>query len=224
MGRRGVCLEEGKNALPDNTSVDCVIATCNDPLGVDATKMTVREKFGEDVRFFVYEKCGLDSGGEVIHLPNKGREQHTYAHHVANHYDDLSDIVIFTPSNIYHRENSRKGTLCTPYSMEDGFKCSYKGKTFEDLKQWDHPNTYQGRKLEDPEHRGFENWFNHNVGRYTSDTNMPACQHGTFVTTRDIIHDKEREAFVRVENELNKTEPKALHYMERGAPILFGGW
>ena len=222
MGK-SVCLDGTQNDLPVGTSVDCVIATCNDPIGVDFTKRVVREKFGNRVRFFVYEKCGLQSGEEVIHLPNKGREQHTYAHHVANHYDDLSDVVIFSPSNITHRENSRKGTLCTPYSIEDGFKCSYKGKTFEDLKLWDHPNSYQGRILEDSNPRGFENWFEQHIGRYAVDTRMPSCQHGTFVTTRDLIQERKKEVFLEVENELDKVESKALHYMERGAPILFGG-
>ena len=32
----------------------------------------------------------------VVHLPNVGRESHTYAHHFSTHYDDLCDSVVCT--------------------------------------------------------------------------------------------------------------------------------
>lgn len=47
------------------------------------------------VKCTVYNKGTVAVPGAVA-LPNVGREAHTYAHHIATHYDALSDVVVFT--------------------------------------------------------------------------------------------------------------------------------
>lgn len=45
------------------------------------------------IRVTVYDKGGDVPG--VEHLPNHGRESHTYLHHLVNRYDSLADLTIF---------------------------------------------------------------------------------------------------------------------------------
>jgi hypothetical protein len=58
----------------------------------------------EDCRIHVYDKSPssarasqqcLPSSAEVTHLPNVGREAHTYLTHIINRYDSLADVTVF---------------------------------------------------------------------------------------------------------------------------------
>ena len=66
----------------------------------------------------IYSKCGKEStaralfdasdslNASVISLPNTGRNDHTYAHHVRTHYHSLQDVMIFIKDtyNPNHRQ------------------------------------------------------------------------------------------------------------------------
>jgi hypothetical protein len=100
--------------------LDVVVASCEGRLrdgglyhhsaakcGVDAL-LELLSKRAEYLRIFVYEKCSgskpalrpNSSSTWIITLPNVGREQHTFLHHVLTHYDDLAPHTLFTPSDI----------------------------------------------------------------------------------------------------------------------------
>lgn len=53
-----------------------------------------------DVPYVIYNK--LDTSNEGIHLPNIGREAHTYLYHIIHNYDKLADINIFTQADPHH--------------------------------------------------------------------------------------------------------------------------
>jgi len=38
----------------------------------------------------------LRYGGEVVHLPNVGRESHSYLQHIIRHHQDLADYTLFS--------------------------------------------------------------------------------------------------------------------------------
>jgi len=47
-------------------------------------------------KYIIYNKGSkLDYSLPVIHLPNIGREGHTYLYHIINNYDNLSDYTMF---------------------------------------------------------------------------------------------------------------------------------
>lgn len=48
----------------------------------------------------IYNKDESNLRSEWIHLPNVGRESHTYLHHIIQNYDDLADMTLFTQGNI----------------------------------------------------------------------------------------------------------------------------
>jgi hypothetical protein len=203
-------------------TADCIISACGVQSDVEYTKKTVKDKYGDNVRFFIYDKCDGLTGNDVISLPNRGREQHTYTHHVSENYDDLSDVVIFTPANIRHRASTREGTLRSTSGSDEGFICAPGHGTFEELKQWKHPTKYENRTLDPAEPRGVEEWSKAHIGRYAKDPQTKACRHGTFITSRELIHTVPQEVFLNVTQELDEKEPEAGHYMERLVPVLFG--
>lgn len=41
----------------------------------------------------------LSSINKIIPLPNRGREGHSYLHHIVENYDNLADITIFLPGS-----------------------------------------------------------------------------------------------------------------------------
>ena len=49
------------------------------------------------IKVFLYNKG--KHLNDLIHLPNVGRESHTYLHHILQHYDKLPDIAIFVQGN-----------------------------------------------------------------------------------------------------------------------------
>jgi hypothetical protein len=50
-----------------------------------------------NVKKFIYNKGEINN--DFISLPNIGRESHTFLYHIVNHYQDLTDIIIFTQGN-----------------------------------------------------------------------------------------------------------------------------
>ena len=44
----------------------------------------------------------------VEHLPNVGREGHTYLHHIIHHWDDLAAHTVFLPGNLHDEGNALK--------------------------------------------------------------------------------------------------------------------
>ena len=73
----------------------------------------LREKY-PDVRVWMYDKDEIPAVGlrwqtPPIRLPNVGKCDHTYLHHIVEHYDDLADWTLFT-------------TDCPHDSVPAGFK------------------------------------------------------------------------------------------------------
>ncbi len=100
-------------------SVDLVISAYHDDI---SWARPLRES---GVRIFVYDKREYIAGDEwtdfrfalgehplVANLPNVGKCDHTYAHHIVTHWDDLADWTVFTVDAPHKRRYK--------VSMEDG--------------------------------------------------------------------------------------------------------
>ena len=207
-------------------STDCIISACNNPDEIENTKKQIRENYGDGVRFFVYDKCSTDhskNDPDVIHLPNTGREQHTYAYHVYNHYNDLADKVIFTPANIEGHRSNRAEFI--NQNHHDDFDCIFKNYTAYDKKNWK-KSEYEGRSLDKAKPQGLKNWSCTHIGAYLPDTPTKTthlCGNGTFQSTRDLIQKTSKEHFKHIYEELDVNEPEAGHYMERLPQLVYGG-
>ena len=198
--------------------VDCIISACGKQADVEDTKGIVRKYYGPQTRFFVYNKCG--DIPDSIKLPNLGREQHTYALHVFQNYDDLSDRLIFTPANINGHRSDREQTLReASRKLGSGFHC-LKIETFGDVAGFK-ISPYQGRPLDLAEPRGVAEWARAHIGFYAA-PKTDTCNGGTFVTTRELVRETPREIFEAVMRQLYVNEPEAGHYMERITPLIYG--
>ena len=198
-------------------SVDCIVAACENEKDIQHTKNVIREVYGNDVRFFVYDKCGKTD--KYLKLPNVGREQHTYTYHTHRYYDNLAQTVIFTPANINTHRPARETML---RDKKEGFHCSWNpNTTLGQIKNWT-LEEYSGRLLDVAKPKGIEAWSKQHIGFYGTD-DVRVCSHGVFKTTRELIHKTPRDVFERITKELSFEEPEAIHYLERVAPLLFGG-
>jgi hypothetical protein len=70
-------------------------------------------------RLFIYDKSGETN--EYIHLPNIGRESHTYLTHIVNNYNDLANHVCFLQGNPFDHINIDVSTIETFSPLEDFF-------------------------------------------------------------------------------------------------------
>lgn len=204
-------------------TVDAVINACSDPNAeVEHTKSLIREMYGNGVRFFEYDKCGRTQGR--ITLPNVGREFHTYALHVATHYYDLADVVVFTPA-VTRGKRPKRAMLLADRTKHAGrrFECiEGSGDGYGDhdeVKYWKHGARYEGRPLDLAEPRGLRRWALQHVGAYYTGK---VCTHGTFVTTRELLRNTPRSQYEHLRDLLSTREPEAGHYCERLAREIFG--
>ena len=205
------------------SKVDAIINSCNNTRELEYTRAVIRQLFGAHVRFFVYEKCG-NSDATRWKLPNKGREFQTYAHHVATHYDDLADMLVFTPADLRTKRATREHILRTAASSNSSFYCGaqrHSHGTHGKLVNWVHKHMYEGRKLDVAQPQGLKAWAMKHIGHYGANDEL-TCQYGTFVTTRDLVHNNKRDAYERISQELFVDEPEAGHYCERLARDIFG--
>lgn len=204
-------------------TVDAVINSCGDSTELAFTQKLIRKHYGTNVRFFVYEKCQKTIQTGRIPLDNVGREMHTYAHHVAKHYDDLAETVIFTPADVRTKHPVRQKVLASAVRSE--FRCWHL-QTHGQVALWQHIGDrngpiYQGRRLDTASPRMVRPWVMQHVGRYLSD-DVPTCKYGTFITTRKLLRNTPRTTYLNVMRQLAVPEPEAGHYCERAAQDIFG--
>lgn len=75
------------NATTSSTRMEIVVARFEEDL-------RWLRRVPRDVRTVVYDKSGAAQPGHLP-LPNRGREAHTYLHHITRHYDELADLTVF---------------------------------------------------------------------------------------------------------------------------------
>jgi hypothetical protein len=87
-----------------------------------ATRQIVVARYNEDVSWaeglpaIIYNKgTPLFTSAVQRHLPNVGRESHTYLHHITTYWDQLADMTLFTQGRIDDH-------LPTGFNIEQLFK------------------------------------------------------------------------------------------------------
>lgn len=187
--------------------------------------------------YIVYNK-GINENFEkkhvakVVSLPNVGRCDHTYLHHIVTHYPSLPSTVVFLPGSTEMPYKKRVATklLLSILQKKRAFfvGCETESiyKEFLDFSQDEYCCQNQNNQSLNSEilvhpcpQRPFGNWFLrhgfHDVGIY--------CYYGIFsVDKRDILqHPLSRYKQLLAELAVH-SNPEVGHYTERAWATIFG--
>ena len=169
-----------------------------------------------------------------------GREQHTFAHHVATRYSDLADQVLFTALPIsshccyYSNQTDRRQTLLQGLESPRTFTCncmhgytrvacsSAEAAQVQNLSSFQIPLPYISRyTLAVP--RGLGAWAAKFLGVNVRESRGSACFEGAASTTRTLIHRRPQQVYARISAALgNSSNPEAGHYTERLMRVVYG--
>ncbi len=175
---------------------------------------------------------------KIIQLPNVGKCDHTYLHHIIKNYDNLSNVTIYLPASFYFMDykknrglnvikkatetnntvfpvtNVGASVLETDYLNNfqlDEWKTSFKHNQEEDKNQ-----SYK-TKLSPirPYGKWFEKHFPNNKCPYV-------CYMGMFAISKNDIHKNPLEKYKTLISYMDDdVNPEAGHFMERAWVPLF---
>lgn len=167
---------------------------------------------------------------EVNHLPNVGRCDHTYMHHIIENYGNLGDTTIFLP-----------GSCDMSYKWEKALRTIKKalstGKTVLDSKEEKETDMYnfylndwkasneknsslnpETELLKSPE-RPFGKWYEKNFGQFSV---KEATYWGIFAVSKEDILKRPLKSYQNLIMYLDShSNPEAGHYFERSWKAVF---
>lgn len=172
---------------------------------------------------------------KVIDLPNVGKCDHTYLHHIVENYDHLSDVTVFLPASCYHIDERRERlTRTIQHALEhkiSAFIAADTGMPIQDhpglkdfvLDVWE--TTYTANKDEKSYEllpanpRPFGAWMKKH---FPANTNTFLVYNGIFASSREDIQHTSREKYKELCEEIgHHKNPEAGHYIERAWITLF---
>lgn len=217
-----------------SANVELIVARYNEDL-----KWTLEHPFNM-FKYIVYNK-GINEDFEkthviqVINLPNVGREGHTYLHHIIEHYDNLSNILVCFPGSVDLPHKKAKAARILNNIIKSDYKKAYfLGiqvqsilKHFTEFKLNDYTVSHSQNltinnenKLELCKYRPYGKWYKYFFG------NSRAKWHtfcGTFsVDKRDIIKHPKNRYNILLQTLTTSSNPEAGHYIERSWGAIFG--
>lgn len=178
-------------------------------------------------------------------LRNVGREQHTFAHHIAQNYESLPAQLLLLTSDL--RRYRRSFIVQDMLSAARGgakFACGthyYGTAANKDVQPWCHLDRYGScRQTRYPDHGqvvdvqqasvgGLTRWLAafvdpHGSSRVTDRLcNLPVCHYGLIFTTRDNLLMHPQTTYRNVAEQLSHSSlPEEAFYMEWAAAALYG--
>lgn len=193
----------------------------------------------EDV--LVYDK-GPGQGGNpppyarTVKLPNVGRCDHTYLHHIVHNYDNLADVTLFVPGSCpaFTAKWNKLSWVVAHVSRTGGsafpVDLTLDGPVHKELGTFKMPR-YQAAALSNalanPEesvqlspHRPFGEFYRQNFPDRLRVREV--MYKGVFAASRDLIHQTPRESYARLLSYLdNHSNPEAGHFIERSWLAMF---
>lgn len=168
-----------------------------------------------------------------VRLPNVGRCDHTYIHHIVTMYDDLADVTVFLPASctMTHKWSQTQETLRiaseTRQSVFIG-KTMYPSieeamGTFE-LSEWGsshgaNANANPDNSMLPSPERPFKAWYEAND--FDKDVDF-ATFLGIFAVSREDVHHRALESYQHLMGYLDThNNPEAGHYFERAWLAIF---
>jgi hypothetical protein len=172
---------------------------------------------------------------EVIPLPNVGKCDHTYLHHIVENYDQLADVTLFLPASCYFIED-RKDRLMRTIQHTVDHKISAFIAVDATMPIQDHPGlkdfvldtwetSYAANKDEKSYEllpattRPFGAWMKKH---FPENTNTYSVYNGIFSASKQDIQHTPLEKYKEICGEIDHHKnPEAGHYIERAWISLF---
>jgi hypothetical protein len=166
----------------------------------------------------------------VVRLDNVGREGHSYLYHIVNHYDDLTDIIIFLPGsvNMSHKIEKSKMMLQkieeTKKAVFPAFSVNkselYDFKLDEYMASSPENNSINNEStLELARIRPFGQWFQSKFGDY----DLTRLSYGGVlsVSKKDVLQHPKSFYEKLLEELSHSSNPEVGHYVERSWQAIF---
>ena len=180
----------------------------------------------KDFKIIVYNKGAELSGDliyEVINLENKGRESHTWLHHIVKNYNNLNEINVFLQGKIddlncmayknpndYLKEINRYGFKASRYGLLGPFHWDWNVNIDKDIK---YKNQWENKEIS-RSNIGFRNFSKKlfpNIPLFVA-TSYSGC----FAVKKEIIKQHNIFFYQELLDILSQNEnPIEGHYMER---------
>lgn len=167
----------------------------------------------------------------VIPLPNVGRCDHTYLHHIIHEYDTLSDVTVFVPGSCdlpyktlaceHAISNVTKGTSF--FNSVTGTESDY-FHVLRDFKLDTYSAAHAGNRLrEEPlmlsVDRPFGVWYRKYFG-YQPIKSVVFM--GIFAATKEQIRNRSKDFYMKLIQQVNThSNPEVGHYIERAWATIF---
>ena len=198
-----------------------------------------------DVQFFLYlkgpdlteaEYAFLPPKVEIIRLPNVGRCDHTFLHHIVTHFDTLTDVTVFVSGD---GGDARKGPIIQHViakaiaTMDTVLHGQHMHHVRDDLgpfelKEWTSTSAVnrQGEgassELLPSPIRPFQAWYDAQFPELRHTPIQVVCWTSNFAVHRRHIQQHPVERYQRILSQLEvHSNPEAGHYMERSWAALF---
>lgn len=181
-------------------------------------------------------------GAELIvtHLPNEGRETHTYLHHILTYYDQLSDRTVFTLASLNGNWMRKLSFLFALSESSQPKRYCYKPAVFEKLRAFQfhsatavatslgdgYDNKVTGKPISLSPHRPLHTWMQHYLGEdvFKHRCRFGDAQHGAiFSVTRPEVHQYDKHFYQRIMlANTGADSMEAGYFMERLWRFMFG--
>lgn len=224
-------------------------ARCSPPCRVQVVVARYAEPLGwlahlpfRDV--LVYDKNDAGDGGHggpppharVQRLPNVGRCDHTYLHHICSRYDDLADVTVFVPGSCPTSKSKwnklefvvqrvcRRGDSAFPVDevFREPVHVALAGFEIDRYRATDGANAASNpeARLQLCPHRPFRAFYGAMFGD-APDVREVAYQ-GVFAVSREHVHQRPLEEYEQLRALVGShSNPEAGHYIERSWLAIF---
>ena len=251
---RGGTSTHTREPVVTNNTHGCVAVVAHFTANADrASAMLddVRSVVPHDCQVSVYDKgpapCSFmpsDRIGVCEALPNVGREQHTFAHHIATHYDDLPASLILLPSDLTrHGRHALLEQMIGEQQRRPRFTCvtgdyristapkgdaacaldRYASCTMQCYSNCHQPNASHRLVPSPASPQGLAPWLAAHVASIPL-CMLPACHFGIATATRADLHTRPRSVYENVARQLSSANlPETAFYGEWAMAAIFGG-
>jgi hypothetical protein len=172
---------------------------------------------------YIYCKDPCCKNRTHIHLPNIGRECHTYLTHIVNNYDKLEDVTIFAMGSCFTEDLKcnklrycienvhnvyKVGCVC---QVHDDVTTTHLQPDFDfQIKQW------KSDVLKPAKTRPFGSWYKANIEYETSSISKSGISYNSiFATTRERITSYPICFYKNLLKQLDHNNTEVGHYIER---------
>ena len=209
-------------------NLDVIISSYNDINGINDL-LNILSKTNHNITCYIYEKGNTKYNLKdynfkinIIHLPNIGREQHTYLYHIINNYDNLADNILMTPSNI-NRYPGRidiikknidflVSNICCNVDLDGSSNILAGQKEY-----FVHNNGYG--KVCRTNFKNLYKYFNKILNKFRPDEN--SCFNGTYFTKNFFIKNNSIDYYKKIINTIKCDIDESGYHLERIMNLVY---